>query len=64
MDPTSVKKRLEDYEQMLKYYTLMKTKNKMKDSKVEYEEWWEVIEKYFAKGLEKILVQHRVMKNF
>ncbi len=30
-DPTSVKKILEDYEQMLQSYTLMKTKNKMKD---------------------------------
>ncbi len=28
MDPTSVKKTLEDYEQMLKYYTLMKTKTR------------------------------------
>jgi len=27
----------------------MKTKNKMKDYDVKYEEWWEVVEKYFAK---------------
>jgi hypothetical protein len=40
---------------MLKYYTLMRTKNKMKDSKVEYEEWWEVAEEYFTKELEKNL---------
>ncbi len=26
LDPISVKKRLEDYEQMLQFYTLMKTK--------------------------------------
>jgi hypothetical protein len=26
MDPAGVKKTLEDYEQMLKYYTLMRTK--------------------------------------
>jgi len=55
LDPTSVNKRLEDYEQMLQYYTLMRTKNKMKDSDVEYEEW-EVVEKYFAAELEKNLV--------
>jgi hypothetical protein len=30
----NVKKKLKDYEQMLQYYTLMRTKNKMKDSKV------------------------------
>ncbi len=59
MDPAGVKKTLEDYEQMLKYYTLMRTKNKMKDSKVEYEEWWEVAEEYFTKELEKNLGQHR-----
>ncbi len=59
MDPTSIKKRLEDYEQMLRYYTLMKTKNKMKDSKAKSKEWWEVTEEYFTKELEKNLDQHR-----
>ncbi len=44
-----------DYEHMLQYYTLMKPKNKMKDSKVEFEEWWEVAKKYFTKELEKNL---------
>jgi len=28
----------------------------MKDFKVEYEEWWEVIKEYFTKELEKNLV--------
>jgi hypothetical protein len=37
----------------------MRTKNKMKDSKVEFEEWWEVVEEYFMKELEKSMVQHR-----
>jgi hypothetical protein len=37
----------------------MRTKNKMKDSKVEFEEWWEVVEEYFTKELEKNLAQHR-----
>ncbi len=41
---------------MLQYYTLMKTKNKMKDFDGEFEKWWEVIEEYFAKELEKNLV--------
>jgi hypothetical protein len=46
LEPANVKKRLEDYEQMLQYYTLMRMKNKMKDSEVESKEWWQVVEKY------------------
>jgi hypothetical protein len=38
----------------------MKTKNKMKDSEVECEEWWEVVKEYFTKELENNLVQHKV----
>ncbi len=59
MDPIGVKKRLKDYEQMLQYYTLMKTKNNMKDFEVEFKEQWEVAKEYFTKELEKNLVQHR-----
>ncbi len=44
---------------MLQYYTLMRMKNKMKDSKAESKEWWEVGEEYFTKELEKNLAQHR-----
>jgi hypothetical protein len=47
---------------MLQYYTLVKIKNKMKDSKVETKEWWEVAEEYFIKKLEKNLSQHRTNK--
>jgi hypothetical protein len=36
LNPTSINKRLEDYAQMLKYYTLMKMKNKMKDIEAEF----------------------------
>jgi hypothetical protein len=38
----------------------MRTKNKMKDSKEEFEEWWEVVEEYFTKELKKNMAQHRV----
>jgi len=54
-----MKKRLEDYEQMPQYYTLMRTKNKMKDFEAKFEEWWEVAKEYFTKELEKNLAQHR-----
>jgi hypothetical protein len=33
----------------------MKTKNKTKEYKAKFEEWWEVVEEYFTKGLEKNL---------
>ncbi len=59
LDPTSIKKRLEDYEHMLQYYTLMRMKNKMKDSDAKSKEWWEVSKEYFTKELEKNLAQHR-----
>jgi len=52
LNPTSVKKRLKDYEQMLQYCTLVRTKNKMNDFEVEFEEWWEVVKEYFTKELE------------
>ncbi len=45
---------------MLQYYSMMRTKNKMKDFDIKFEEWWEVVEEYFTKELEKKLVQHRV----
>jgi len=48
LDLAGIRKRLEDYEHMLPYYTLMRTKNTMKDFKAEFEEWWEVIEEYFT----------------
>ncbi len=48
-----VKKMIEDYEQILQCYTLMRTKNKMKNSKAKFEKWWEVAEEYFIKELEK-----------
>jgi len=52
LDLANVKKKLEDNEQLLQDYTLMRMKNKMKDSKVESEEWWEVVKEYFTKELE------------
>ncbi len=60
LDPTNIKKILKDYEQMLKYYTLMKTRNKMKDFEAKSKECWEVAKEYFTKELEKNIVQHKV----
>ncbi len=53
LDLICVKKRLKDYDEMLQHNTVMRTKSKMKDFDVEFEEWWEVAEEYFSKELEK-----------
>ncbi len=37
----------------------MRTKNKMKDFEAKFKEWWEVVEQYFTKELEKNLAQHK-----
>lgn len=63
LDPTSIKKKLKDYEHMLQYYTLMRMKNKIKDFEEKYEEWWEVVEEYFTKEMENNLVQHKANEN-
>jgi hypothetical protein len=34
----------------------MRTMNEMKDSEIKFEEWWEVVEEYFTKELEKNLL--------
>jgi hypothetical protein len=60
LDLVGVKKKLEDYEQLLQDYTLMRMKNKMKDFEAKSEEWWEVVEEYFTKELENNIVQHKV----
>jgi hypothetical protein len=38
----------------------MRTNNKMKDFEAKFEEWWEVVEEYFAKELESNLVHRRI----
>jgi hypothetical protein len=43
----------------MQYYTLVKMKNKMKDFKAKFEEWWELAEEYFTKELEKNSIQHK-----
>jgi hypothetical protein len=59
LDLVGIKKILKDYEYMLHYYILMRTKNKMKDYEAKSKKWWEVTEEYFIKELEKNLVQHK-----
>jgi hypothetical protein len=37
----------------------MRMKNTMKDFEAKSKEWWEVVEEYFTKELEKNLAEHR-----
>ncbi len=59
LDLANIKKKLEDYEQMLQYYTWLRMKNKM-DSEAEFEKQWEVSKEYFTREFEKNLAHHRV----
>jgi serine phosphatase RsbU (regulator of sigma subunit) len=58
LDLANVKKKLKDYEQLLQDYTLMRTKNKMKDFEVEFLKWREVVKEYFTLELENNIAQH------
>jgi hypothetical protein len=42
----------------------MRMKNKMKDFEAKFEEWWEVVEEYFTKELERIWLNIELMKEF
>jgi hypothetical protein len=57
-----VKKKLEDYDQMLQYYIIMITKNKMKDSDVEFKEWWKLQKNIFSRNWKTIERNIELMK--
>jgi hypothetical protein len=42
----------------------MRTNNKMKDSEAESKEWWEVVEEYFTKEMEKNWLNIELRKIF
>jgi hypothetical protein len=50
LDLVNVKKRMKDYEQLLQYYTLMRTNKKMRDFELKFKEWWEVVEVILQKS--------------
>ncbi len=54
LDLVNVKKRMKDYEQLLQYYTLMRTNNKMRDFELKFKEWWEVVEVILQKSQKRI----------
>ncbi len=54
LDLVNVKKRMKDYEQLLQYYTLMRTNKKMRDFELKFKEWWEVVEVILQKSQKRI----------
>ncbi len=44
LDPTYVKNRLEEYDDLVQYYSILHTKQQMDDANVELDEWWELVE--------------------
>ncbi len=62
LDPIGVKKRLEDYEQMLQYYIMTKTEKKTKEYDIESKKWWEVGKEYFGKDWRRIWFNIELMR--
>jgi predicted translin family RNA/ssDNA-binding protein len=44
LDPSYVNNRLEEYNELIQYYSILCTKQQMDDSNVELDEWWELAE--------------------
>jgi hypothetical protein len=47
LDLTNVKNRLEEYDDLVQYYSILHTKQWMNDANVELDEWWELVEVLF-----------------
>ncbi len=59
LDPTYVKNRLEEYDDLVKYYSILCTKQQMNDANVEFDEWWELVEFQFHEEMHKKLATHK-----
>ncbi len=42
LDPTYVKNKLEEYDDLVQYYSILCTKQQMNDANVEPDEWWDL----------------------
>ncbi len=59
LDPTYVKNKLKEYNELLQYYSILHTKEQMDDSNVELDEWWELVEAQFHEEMQKNMVEHK-----
>ncbi len=44
LDPTYVKNKLEEYDDLVQYYSILHTKQYMDDANAKLDEWWELVE--------------------
>ncbi len=59
LDPVYVSNKLEEYDHLVQYYFILCTKQQMKESNVEPDEWWELVEVQFKKEIYKNLDAQR-----
>jgi len=50
---------LEDYDNLVEYYSILHTKQQMGDYNVELHEWWELVEVQFKEQMYKNLTAHK-----
>lgn len=63
MHPLYVNDMLEEYDDLVQYYTIQRTKHQMEDSSVELNEWWELAEVQFKEKMIKNLIAHKKDKD-
>ncbi len=58
-DPMHVNNKLEKYDELVQYYSILRTKQQIENYNVELNEWWELVETQFKEEMQKKLVAHR-----
>jgi hypothetical protein len=59
LNPKYVNNILEDYDNLVEYYSILHTKQQMGDYNVELHEWWELVEVQFKEQMYKNLTTHK-----
>ncbi len=59
LDPTYVNNKLEEYNDLVQYYSILHTKQQMDDVNVDPDEWWGLAKTQFQEEMQKNLVAHK-----
>jgi hypothetical protein len=59
LDHVYIKNRLEEYDDLVQYYSILCTKQQMEDSNPRLYEWWKLVEAQSKEEMQKNLVAHR-----
>jgi hypothetical protein len=54
-----VTNKLEEYDDLVQYYSIIHTKQQMEDSNTKFNEWWEVAKVQFKEEMYKNLATHK-----